>query len=303
MTIPEEAIVGTHAQPVRVLLDTDIGSDVDDAIALAYLLGHPDCELVGITTVSGDVGKRAALAQLVCTEAGQPNIPIVAGAALSLTQHNLQPNVPQSDWLDGLTGGDTWIPNRAVNFLNDVISSSPHQITLLTIGPLTNIAALFAAYPDTAAKIANVVSMGGRFFSSDEQAEWNIRVDPVAAAVVFSVPVAHHHVIGLDVTLRCRLEGQDAISLVGADRFSVVSRLVRRASELHGSVTLHDPLAAACVFDQKVVKWQSGWVKVDLADDSAGQTSLIDDERGPRRDVARDVDVPACVNEIRSKLV
>jgi len=285
-----------------VLLDTDIGSDVDDAIALAYLLGRSDCELVGITTVSGDVQKRAALAEFICQAAGISALPIVAGASLSLTQENRQPAVPQYEWMGAAMGSASQAKTGAVDFLREAISRRPGEITLLTIGPLTNAAALFAAYPDTAGKLRSLVSMAGYFFAEEPRTEWNVRVDPVAAAIVFSSPVPVHHVIGLDVTLRCRVEGDAAVGLIGQTRFDAVSRLVRRAAELHGSVTLHDPLAAMAMFEADILGWQDGSVQIDLSTDNEGQSVLHKSSEPTWAMVANDVNVQAVMNEVHLRL-
>jgi purine nucleosidase len=79
----------------KVLLDTDIGTDVDDAVALAYLLSHPDCELLGITTVTGEATKRASLASVVCKAAGK-EIPIYPGAEHPMQGEQRQPAAQQA---------------------------------------------------------------------------------------------------------------------------------------------------------------------------------------------------------------
>src|SRR5438105_11838794 len=82
-------------ETVPVLLDTDIGSDIDDAVALAYLLRQPRCELVGITTVTGNVIQRAACAEILCRAVGREAVPIHCGAEKPLLFGPGQPNVPQ----------------------------------------------------------------------------------------------------------------------------------------------------------------------------------------------------------------
>src|SRR4051794_8540089 len=82
---------------VPVLVDTDIGSNVDDALALAYLLRQPRCELLGVTTVTGDVGRRAAVAEILCRSAGRGDVPVHCGAADLLLLGPGQPNVPHYD--------------------------------------------------------------------------------------------------------------------------------------------------------------------------------------------------------------
>lgn len=122
---------------VPVLFDTDIGSDFDDALALAYLLRHPRCELSGITTVTGEVAKRAALVQVLCETAGRSDIPIHRGASSPLGGPG-QPHVPRYDSVRDLPLRLDWPENTAVAFLRDSILSRPGELTLLSIGPLTS---------------------------------------------------------------------------------------------------------------------------------------------------------------------
>ena len=82
-----------------ILLDTDIGSDIDDAVCLAYLLRQPRCELIGITTVSGRPRERAALADAVCRAAGRTDIPIHAGCSEGILRGTVQPECPQASIL------------------------------------------------------------------------------------------------------------------------------------------------------------------------------------------------------------
>jgi len=84
---------------MKVLLDTDIGNDIDDAVALAYLLAQPACELLGVTTCTGDTRQRAALAAAVCDAAGREDVPIYAGAAGPIWGGPGQPDVRQYEAL------------------------------------------------------------------------------------------------------------------------------------------------------------------------------------------------------------
>src|ERR1700709_1866096 len=98
-----------------VLLDTDIGSDIDDAVALAYLLRQPRCDLVGITTVTGDVAKRAALAQITCEAAGGTDVPIHCGASTPLLWGPGQPEVPHYEMAKHHSHRMNWPQNSAVD--------------------------------------------------------------------------------------------------------------------------------------------------------------------------------------------
>src|SRR6185436_19493183 len=167
----------------KLLLDTDIGSDIDDAVALAYLLSHPDCELLGITTVSGQADQRASLASVLCRAAGR-DIPIYPGADRPMQGEQRQPLAQQAGALPRWPHAASFPMNQAVDFLANTIRDSPGEITLLTIGPLTNIGILFSAYPDVPELLAGFVMMGGHFGddpAQNDQTEWNVVCDPSAA--------------------------------------------------------------------------------------------------------------------------
>ena len=129
---------------IPLLLDTDIGSDIDDAVCLAYLLANPSFDLLGITTVSGDTVQRAQLASVLCRIAGR-RIPIHPGRRRTLFDEEMQPHVPQARALDRWAHDTTFTQGEAVEFLRHTIRSRPGEITLLGIGPMSNLAALFAA--------------------------------------------------------------------------------------------------------------------------------------------------------------
>src|SRR5689334_7302244 len=142
----------------KILLDTDIGTDVDDAVALAYLLSHPDCELLGITTVTGEAEKRASLASVVCKAAGK-DIPIYPGADHPMQGEQRQLIAQQATVLRRWPHETNFPLNQAVDFLADTIRAHPSEVTLLTIAPPTNIGMLFNTYPDVAELLAGLVIM------------------------------------------------------------------------------------------------------------------------------------------------
>ena len=107
----------------KVLLDTDIGTDVDDAVCLAYLLSHPDCELLGITTVTGEAVKRASLASVLCKAAGR-DIPIYPGAEHPMQGEQRQPIAQQATALPRWPHETNFPINQAVDFLANTIRSS-----------------------------------------------------------------------------------------------------------------------------------------------------------------------------------
>ena len=261
-----------------VLLDTDIGSDIDDAVALAYLLRQPRCELLGITTVSGQPDKRASLADAVCRAGGRSDIPIHVGAESPLLRDQRQPEAPQ--W-EALEAGE-WPcrefgrQNTAIEFLRQTIHARPGEITLMPIGPLTNVALLFALDPEIPSLLKEIVMMGGWFFDRPEP-EWNIFCDPHAAAMVFAAPVPRLTAIGIDVTTQCRMKPDEC-----RRRFAEAGGPLAPVAAFaevwfrHGAdITFHDPLAAVYAFEPSVCVTEARQISVELVSPSRiGQTHL-----------------------------
>ena len=146
---------------IPILFDTDIGSDVDDAVTLAYLLKQPRCELLGVTTVTGDPIVRAQLADAVCQAIGRREVLIRSGTAKPLLAPPQQPDVPQKTVLARWPHREVFAPNVAVDFLRQTIRSRPGEVTLLSVGALTNVALLFALDPEIPSLLKQYVMMGG----------------------------------------------------------------------------------------------------------------------------------------------
>ena len=146
----------------KILLDTDIGSDIDDAVALAYLLMQPEAELLGVTTVSGQSRLRAEMVDAICRVAGR-EVTIIPGVEDPLLVENRQPLAQQALKLDRWPHRSDFPAQKAADFLAEQILAHPGKVTLLTIGPLTNIALLFSLYPETIEALEQLVMMCGVF--------------------------------------------------------------------------------------------------------------------------------------------
>ncbi|GAA5046828.1 purine nucleosidase [Thermocatellispora tengchongensis] len=201
--------------PRRVVLDTDLGSDVDDVLALAVLLGSPEVDLLGCTTVYGDTALRARLTKRFLRLAGR-EAPVVPGERETLTGRKV--------WWAGHEGAlfadlDTEPLDDGADapaYLTAQVAAAPGEIDVVAIGPLTNIARAVQADPGFAGNVRHLWIMGGRFGGAGDP-EHNFRSDPEAAAIVFGsgAPIT---VTGLEVTTTVRLDAADVgrISAAGA---------------------------------------------------------------------------------------
>jgi purine nucleosidase len=206
------AATAASAQPVPVLFDTDIGTDIDDAYALALILRSPELELLGVTTVSGDAVARARLAaKLLAVEGGAAaKIPVYAGTSTA-TQY-----IKQAEWATGFTS-PALHTGGGVAFMRAQIEARPGAITIIAVGELTNVAALLTSSPGIAGKIKRIALMGGAVRrggqpGSTPQPEWNIKSNAAAAQVVFTsgVPL----VVGpLDATADLKLTPEHRVRL------------------------------------------------------------------------------------------
>lgn len=277
----------------KILLDTDIGSDIDDAVCLAYLLAQPDCDLLGVTTVSGEPEKRAMLASALCKVAGQ-DIPIFPGAADPLLIPQKQVRAPQADTL-GKWDHETQFPRgEAVEFLRRTIHQHPGEVVLLTIGPLTNIALLFKIDSEIPALLKGLVMMCGVFTNrlpGVGPLEWNALLDPHATAIVYQTPLIVHRSIGLDVTCQVTMPAQRVRKKFQADLLQPVLDFAEIWFQRRDTITFHDPLAATTIFDDHICTFEPGQVEVELASERLrGLTFWTPDAIEAVHEVALEVD-------------
>ncbi len=287
---------------MKVLLDPDIGNDIDDALALAYLLREPQCELLGVTTVCGEPEKRCEMASAICHHLGRPDIPIHPGCPVPLSIEQRQPVCQQAARLGDWPRARFEADYSAVDFLRRSIRENPGEVSLLTIGPLTNIATLFTLDPEIPSLLKGLYLMCGRFFDA-QGGEWNAILDPWATAIVYG-NTAHkrpstHVSFGLDVTTRVRLPRDEARA-----RFAPLSGIgpVRDFAEVwfqrSGHVTFHDPLAAVSIFHPEVCTYEDSFVRVSVAEPTLGWTVRTAPPQGvpaPHR-LARSVNPDAFFN-------
>ena len=250
----------------KILLDTDIGSDIDDAVCLAYLLANPVCELLGITTVTGEAVLRAQLASVLCKQA-QQDVPIYPGAEVPLLVQQKQPKAPQAVALNNWSFEAKFPLNQAVHFLQESIRANPGEITLLTIGPLTNIGLLFRTDPEIPRLLKRLVMMCGVFtnrLAGVGPLEWNAIGDPHATAIVFQSGVKVHRSIGLDVTCQVKMPSNEVRQRFKSNLLRPVLDFAEVWFQQVSSITFHDPLAATSIFDSSICQFERGTVEVEL---------------------------------------
>jgi purine nucleosidase len=287
--------------PQNIILDTDIGDNIDDALALALAANSPELHLLGVTTVFRNAPRRAALARYVLDEWGQTSTRVVAGVSKPLLQAydfelGTQFQILQDDVWDDTT--------HAVDFLIEQahVKDEPdtdNPLTVVCIGPLTNIAVALVREPELIPRI-RLVLMGGCW--SRAEAETNMRSDPEAAAIVFSSGV-EISMIGLDVTRRCQLSQAHlqqiaAASTRGAQRLHQLIELWREGTSR--TPVLNDPLAVLSLFDN-CITWEDKCIEVALCGEQRGCTLSSDGE--PNARVAVDVDAPRAVELCMARLL
>jgi len=276
---------GSHA-PFRVIIDTDPG--VDDALALLLAMRSPELKIEAITAVAGNVPLELTLpnALRMVEIAGRTDIPVAAGAKAPLVRRLVTAAYAHGE--NGL-GGAVFpepkiksIAEPAAQFIQQLVRKYPNDVTLITIGPLTNVATALNSDPELAAMVKSLVMMGGSLSGGNitPAAEFNVYVDPEAARVVFQsgIPIT---MVGLDVTRKTSLT-EDHVRLLEAAQNPVsqaAAKIARNAIShnreqgLLVGPNMHDSLAVAGFLDPSLLKWKQYYVDVETAGElTAGET-------------------------------
>ncbi|WP_239065876.1 nucleoside hydrolase [Microbacterium hibisci] len=271
---------------MTLFLDTDIGTDVDDALALALIAGSPELELAGISTVYGDTALRARLARRYLRIAGRnAEIPIAAGTEVPLSGREV--------WWPGHEGAlfedlaDERVDPDGVRLLAETVARHRGEIDVLAIGPLTNIAAALESDPSFESNVRRLVIMGADFRPHRRIPEHNIKSDVDSARRVFASGL-DIHVGGLELTTRFWLDSRDVDVIEGAGALGAV--LAREMTswwnftEADGN-TPHDPLLALYLARPDLFTATRATVEVDddgmtsETVDPAGNVLILDAER------------------------
>jgi purine nucleosidase len=251
--------------PEKVIIDTDIGDDIDDAFAIALALRSPELEILGISTTFGDTEARAKIVDRMLGEAGRTDIPVATGVPTHTTNV-----MNQRRYGEGGHFARASHP-AAVDFLLDQIRRYPGQITLIAIGPLMNVGALIDKDPASFAKLKRVVIMGGSIAcgygelwfctAHGPDAEWNIINDIPSAKKLFlsGVPL---YVMPLDST-QLKLDETKRAFLFkqGTPLTDALTLLYHEWGQQ--TPTLFDPVTVAYILDPKICPVQPMHIRVD----------------------------------------
>ena len=286
-----------------VIFDTDIGTDVDDILALAVLAKSPELKLIGVTTVYGDTPLRARITKVTCDLMGCSDIAVLIGEKETLTRRQIAWAGHEGYGVPDLDKAEVSATPGAVDYLLDAANRYPGELEVLATGPLTNIATAIKKDAASFSKIKQLYLMGGAYWM--DRPEHNIKCDPEAAKIVFEsgIPVT---AIGLDLTLRLLLEANDVrqIAQLGNGVGPLLEDQILRWWELKNITANHphDPLAALAMVRPDLFLFENWDVHVTTEGRTEGLTRLGQSKKGKTR-IGADVFARTAQKEIVRRIV
>ena len=251
---------------IKVLVDTDIGDDIDDALALAMFINMPEIELIGVTTVYKNTNLRAAMTRKLLKLAGV-NVPVFAGAGNPLARNadNSEIFCQATDDLEKyVTEGEDTNGEAAVRFIIESAGKYGEELVIAAIGPLTNIALALKKNPEAMSRIGKLVVMGGAFF--ELYREYNIECDAEAAKAIFEAGLPLH-CISADVTFQTQLDEKQTDIILNKDD-SPLTAFLAQSMRLWMNCThfrpyLHDPLTLYYIAHPEILEMDEVLVEVE----------------------------------------
>ena len=277
----------------KLILDTDIGTDVDDAWALALCLASDKIDLAGVTLVHADLETRAKITLKLLKLANRTDVPVYKGISKTLANDDkyiwggFEGSNTDFSEIEGLTAHDD-----AVNFILETVDRFPGEVIVCPIGPLTNVGEAIRRSPETMRKVKKLVIMGttclGEGYDAVEY-EHNGCVDPVATKIVLEsgIPAT---IVGCNVTLRVSVRQKDMPMLKGnpfGDYLAAMTEQYFGLMDNRDWTNMHDPLAVATVIDPSLVTTRK--MRAEVQHD--GRVAFFASDAKDALDVCVDVEV------------
>ncbi|KAJ7971531.1 uridine nucleosidase 1 [Quillaja saponaria] len=284
-----DGFFGSGGNPEKLIIDTDPG--IDDSMAILMAFQTPNVEILGLSTIFGNVATEDATrnALLLCEIAGCPDVPVAEGSPEPLKGG--RPRV--ADFIHGTDGlGNIFlsppkakkIEKSASEFLVEMVSQYPGEVSVLALGPLTNIALAIKRDTSFASKIKRLVILGGSFFALgnvNPAAEANIYGDPEAADVVFTSG-ANIVVVGINITTQTKFTDTDLLQLKEskgkyAPFINDICKFYRdwhvKSDGVYG-IFLHDPVSFVALVRPDLFTYKKGVVRVETQGICVGHTLM-----------------------------
>lgn len=282
----------------KIIIDTDIADDIDDAIALAFALGSPEFDILGVTVVYGDVETRARVARRLIRSWGRQDIPVKVGFERPLGFQWFPGTEPERCSQRAAVADEPPLEDASRSapvFIADCVRRHPGQVTVVTLGAMTNVAAALCADPGLVEQMAGVVSLAGEVPPFKPGLDWNVAYDVAAAAVIAGSGV-RWTAIGGDVMgsgnslQRAEFDALQASGLPSAEVLLELIVLMKRNKggqdptvrmiEDVKSASVCDVMALASLLIPGPMDLRRGRIEVDT---DVGCLRLIPDENGPHR--------------------
>jgi purine nucleosidase len=264
-----------------IIFDTDIGTDVDDILALVLLAKAPELKLLGVTTVYGDTAFRAKIAKATTHLLGREDIAIVPGERHTLSGRQVHWAGHEGEGILHLDSFEVKAQQPAPSYIGETAEALDGELEVIATGPLTNIARAIIATPKSCARIKHLYIMGGAFWMN--RAEHNIKCDADAARIVFRSGIAMT-IISLDLTLRVWLGKADLPQIAALPNGLgplLENQLIRWWEYRHveGS-SPHDPLAALAMVCPELFRFENYDLDVHDEASAPGFTAVVNQATG-----------------------
>lgn len=281
----------------KLIIDTDIGTYYDDAFAVLLGARSPEVQLMGVTTVYGDTDLRARIARKVLDVAGRRDVPVFKGIGKPLQGTALMFGFEGEKILSAEDRGLRYSDEHAVNFIIRTIMENPGEVTVVTLGAVSNLAVAYVMEPAIAKNVKEVIMMAGVVVPIVDQKgvrrspveEYNLNNDPLAAQIVVNSDLPKT-MVPIDVTLQIPLR-PDQVERIKASR-DPVARQVAAILEVwppqeyviylsvgipteHTGLWLHDPLTVALVYDRSFCQFARVHIAAEFAPTTVGRDMLV----------------------------